>query len=368
MRRRGFLTAAVAATALSKTGLKGAQATARDDYTMKLGQGLSGDLLSKPETLMFLRQLGVTHIVAHSGLTGGIIPGTDFWELDDLVRLRKYINSYGMELASMESFPSSHNYKILLGQPGREVQIENIKKTIRNMGKAGIPVMGYHFSLAKVWGSVTGTGRGGARVRRFDYDLVRNGPLMTVSELMGTKPEAGPLEVIQPVSQEEMWDRLAYFLKNVVPVAEEARVRLAAHPDDPPVPTLRGTGRLITSHAALQRLLDVVPSYYSGLNFCQGTVAEIGEDIYKAIRRFGEQKKICYVHFRNIKGHPPNNFDEAFVDEGDVDMVKAMRIYKELKFDGVMMPDHTNTVTCPAPWYAGFAFALGYMKALMQAA
>jgi mannonate dehydratase len=178
---------------------------------------------------------------------------------------------------------------------------------------------------------------------------------------------AAPVGTIEPVDAEEIWRRLAYFLTELVPVAEEAGVRLAMHPDDPPLPSLRGTARLIHRPEHYQRLLDIVPSHANALEFCQGTIAEMtGEmDVYEAIDRYAGQGKIAYVHFRNVKGKVPN-YHEVFVDEGDVDMVRALRIYRRHGYDGVLIPDHTPRMACDAPWHAGMAFALGYMRAAIR--
>jgi len=150
-------------------------------------------------------------------------------------------------------------------------------------------------------------------------------------------------------------------------VAEEAGVRLAAHPDDPPLQTLRGQPRLVYKPELYQRLLDIYPSYYNALEFCQGTISEMrGEmDVYEAIERYSRQGNIAYVHFRNVKGKVPN-YHEVFIDEGDVDMIKALRLYHKNGFDGLMIPDHTPEVSCAAPWHAGIAYALGYMKAAIR--
>ena len=143
---------------------------------------------------------------------------------------------------------------------------------------------------------------------------------------------------------------------------------LAAHQDDPPVETLFGTGRLLTSHDAMQRLIDLVPSPNNGLEFCQGTVAEMGPDkATEAITRFASQDKIFYVHFRNVKGSVPK-FDEVFIDEGDVNMIAALKAYRDAGYDGVITPDHTPRVIGDTTYgHRGRAFALGYIRAAMQA-
>jgi len=151
-----------------------------------------------------------------------------------------------------------------------------------------------------------------------------------------------------------IWERFGRFLKELVPVAEEAGVRLAMHPADPPLPTLRGTYRMVHKPEQYQRLLDLVPSRSNAAEFCQGTVAEMdGEmDVYEAIETYTAQGKVP-------------NYYETFIDDGDVDMVRALRLYHENGFDGVLIPDHTPQMACDAPWHAGMAYALGWMRAVI---
>lgn len=317
---------------------------------MKLALGFKLSELTD-ENLAYALQLGVTHAIVEGPRLGdrGVL------EFLDLLRLRKRIESCGLEVAGIENLPVDHWDKILHGTPGRDEQIEKICETLENMGRAGFPILGYYFSIAGVWGHWrsydSGGGRGGAGVKSFDYDLVKDAPSVPTG----------------PVSVEEMWSRLLYFLERVIPVAERSGVKLAAHPDDPPAEELRGAARILTSHEAMKRLVEAIPSPSNGLEFCQGTIAEMGPDrAIEAIRTFGGQKKIFYVHFRNVRGRFPK-FDEVFIDEGDVDMFEAMRAYREVGFDGVMTPDHTPRVVGDTPFrHRGMACALGYMKALAQ--
>lgn len=333
---------------------------------MYIGLGVYPKLLTAAG-LSFARQIGATHIVAWMPLPAG----NGVWEYADLVRLRRYVESFGLRLAALENLPPSHWDKVLLGKSGRDQQIENIKATIRNMGKAGIGCLGYCFSIVGVWGhwrtGKSGGGRGNAGLKSFDYALVKDAPVLERGAVWGGHRWKDPVakQVIGRVSLDEMRQRAVYFLERVVPVAEESGVRLAAHPDDPPVPTLRGVARLLTTPEALDWITRVVPSHFNGLEFCQGTVAEMGANVPEVIRRFGSQKKICYVHFRNVRGAVPR-FDEVFLDEGDTDMRAAIQAYHDVGFDGVLIPDHTPTLTCPGPWHAGMAYAVGYMRALIQ--
>lgn len=341
---------------------------------MKLGLGLYPRLLT-PENFRFARQMGATHVVAHlpdwsrSGhrkATVGPDGRPPLWSYEELRDLRAAINAAGLELAAIENFEPVHWHDVLLDGPRKAEQIEGLKTIIRNMGRAGIPIMGYNFSIAGVWGRTPGNwARGGARTVGYveaeapEQTPIPNGTVWnTVYD-----PDAPPGD-IGTVTSSQLWSRLEHFLKELVPVAEEAGVRLAAHPDDPPLPALRGTARLVYKPELYQRLLDIVPSHCNALEFCQGTIAEMqGEmDVYEAIDRYAGQGKIAYVHFRNVRGKVPN-YHEVFVDEGDVDMIRALRIYHKHGFDGVMIPDHTPSVECAAPWHAGMAYALGYLRA-----
>jgi mannonate dehydratase len=334
---------------------------------MKLGLGLYDGMLTE-DNLRFARQMGVTHIVAHTPAEG-MLPSTTegFWSYEDLRRMREHVEHYGLKLEAIENFLPRHWDQVLLAGPGRDAQMENLKKTIRNMGKAGIPIMGYYFGLAGVWGRVQGPfARGEAVSVGYIEDQAPEQTPIPHGEVWGTRVrEDAPPGDIGTVTHEEMWERVTYFLENLVPVAEEAGVRLAAHPDDPPLPVLRQTARLITHPDHYRRLLDIVPSKANGIEFCQGTITEMpGADVYDAIRRYASEGKIGYVHFRNVRGKAPN-YREVFLDEGDVDMIRALKVYQEAGYDGVFIPDHTPRTSCAAPWHAGMAYALGYMRAAM---
>ncbi|MCC6627216.1 MAG: mannonate dehydratase [Chloroflexi bacterium] len=341
---------------------------------MKLGLGLYPHLLT-PENVRFARQVGATHIVAHlpdwttSGKRGVPLDAagrSPLWTEAELRGLRAMINAEGMELAAIENFEPHHWHDILLDGPRKAEQMDGLKTIIRTMGRAGIPIMGYNFSIAGVWGRTRGPwARGGAESVGYvaaeapPQDPIPNGTVWN----MVYDPNA-PAGTIGTVTPEQLWSRLEYFLTELVPVAEEAGVRLAAHPDDPPLPSLRGAARLVYKPELYQRLLDIVPSPANALEFCQGTIAEMqGEmDVYEAIDRYAGQGRIAYVHFRNVQGKVPN-YREVFLDEGDVDMIRALRLYARHGYDGVLIPDHTPRTECAAPWHAGMAWALGYLRA-----
>ncbi|NDE07465.1 MAG: D-mannonate dehydratase, partial [Chloroflexi bacterium] len=300
--------------------------------SMKLGLGLYPHILTD-ENFRFARQAGATHIVAHlpgySKTASRPVPADEPWSLEELKALRGSINSAGLELAAIENFEPHHWSDVLLDGPRKVEQMAGLKTIIRNMGQAGIPVMGYNFSFAGVYGRATGPwARGGAKSVGYLEELAPPDdeiPLGTIWNMV-VDPDA-PAGTIGQISQEQLWSRFKWFLDELVPVAEEAGVRLALHPDDPPLEQLRGTARLVWKPELYRKVFDLHPSHANAAEFCQGTISEmVGEmDVYEAIETYTAAKKIAYVHFRNVKGKVPNYY-EMFVDDGDVDMIQALRL------------------------------------------
>ena len=357
MDRREFLTiAAAGAAALTARADEPPKADAPTKGRMKVGhQGHSSDA-----DLKVLAALGVQHIC--SALPSRKLD--EAWSVDGLSKLRERIEKAGVGL-DMVPLPMSsslvtgaENPNIVLGKsPERDREIDAICQMVRNAGKVGIPAVKYNFTLLGVLRTGAVPGRGGARYSSFDFDKLKDAP---------------PLDGA-PATDEEMWDRITYFLKRVVPVAEESKVRLCCHPHDPALPpgkSYRGVHRVLGSVEGLKRFVETVPSPYHGLNFCQGTVAEMLDDpskeIYDVIRQFGKAGKIFNVHFRNIHGGR-GKFNETFPDAGDVDMLRALRVYKEVGYDGMIMPDHAPGIEGDAGGALAFAFAFGYIRGLIQA-
>lgn len=349
---------------------------------MKLGLGLYRHMLNR-QHYDFARQCGCTHLVVHlvdyfnqgnqenkndqpigDGSGWGFAGDPEkIWTVEELVQLKKEINEAGLELEAIENFDPAHWHDILLDGPQKEAQIEKLKQIIRNVGEAGIPVFGYNFSLAGVSSRITGNfARGGARsvgMEGVDQRPIPNGMVWNM-----VYDNNAPAGFIPEITHEQLWERLTWFLNELVPVAEQAGVKLAAHPDDPPMPFVRNTPRLVYQPQLYQKLLDIKPSGSNMLEFCLGSIAEMTEgDVYEATEQYASD--IAYVHFRNVKGKVPH-YKEVFVDEGDIDLIRILRILKEKKFDGVLIPDHTPQMSCDAPWYAGMAYTLGYMKAAMS--
>jgi mannonate dehydratase len=351
---------------------------------MKLGLGLYRHMLA-PENYRFARQCGCTHVVAHyvdyfnQGLdnerenqpTGGprgwgLAGDADrIWTYEELQALKQQINAEGLELAAIENFDPAHWYDVLLDGPRKQEQLQKLKTIIRNVGRADIPVFGYNFSIAGVAGRTKGPfARGGAVSVAMDgVDPTPIPKGMVWNMVYDSHPAEGNLSTF---TREQLWQRLKDFLEALLPVAEEAGVTLAAHPDDPPVEMLRGQPRLVYQPQLYQRLLDLKPSRRNALEFCVGSLAEMTEgDIYQVVDRYSRQGKLAYVHLRNVRGKAPH-YRETFIDEGDVDMMRVLGILKRNGFDGVIIPDHTPQMDCKAPWHAGMAYALGYIRALLQ--
>ena len=351
---------------------------------MKLGFGLYRHQLNA-DHFRFARQCGATHLVVHfvdyfrssrsnrpddqpigDDAGWGLAGDPDkLWSFEELSALKAEAASHGLQIEAIENFDPAHWHDVLLDGPKKAQQLENLKTIIRTVGRAGIPIIGYNFSLAGVAGRVKGSwGRGGAEVVAMDgaYDKpIPNG--MVWNLVYDRNAPAGNLASVTPA---ELWRRHGEFLDALVPVAEAAGVTLAAHPDDPPTPTVRGQPRLVNHPQLYQRLIDRRPSPRNALEFCLGTLAEMTDgNIYDVVESYSRQGKLAYVHFRNVRGKAPH-YRETFVDEGDIDMLRVLRILKQNGFDGVLIPDHAPQMTCGAPWHAGMAYACGWMKAALQ--
>ncbi len=352
---------------------------------MKLGFGLYKHMLNDAH-YRFAKQCGATHLVVHMvdyfghekndkrnanqpigekegwGKAGN---PNEIWSLDELLGIKKEINSHGLEWEAIENFDPAHWHDILLDGPKKEEQISNVKQLIQNVGAAGIPIFGYNFSLAGVAARVEGEFARGSAVSvgmdGGDDTPIPNGMVWNM-----VYDENAPEGNMPRIDHGELWKRLQYFLDEILPVAEEAGVKMAAHPDDPPMPYVRNTPRLVYQPDMYQKLIDLNPSPANNLEFCLGSIAEMTEgDVYDATDNYSKQGRIGYIHFRNIVGKVPN-YKEVFVDEGDIDMFKILQVLKQNNFEGVLIPDHTPQMTCDAPWYTGMAHAMGYMKAAIN--
>jgi mannonate dehydratase len=249
--------------------------------------------------------------------------------------------------------------RVRLGLDGREEEAGWFCDLLRAMGRLGIGVLCWNFMAGMGWTrtSVAVPARGGALVSEFDHAYTRDAP---------------PLEAVGAVPAERLWDNLAWFLERVVPVAEAAGVRMALHPDDPPLSPMRGVARIQTTLDELERAVDLVPSPAHGLTLCQGNVALMTDDVPGAIRRFGARGKIHFAHVRDVRG-TPQRFVETFHDEGPTDMLACLRAYREVGADVPMRVDHVATLAGDvndAPGYStlGVLFAVGYLTGMREAA
>jgi len=302
------------------------------------------------------RQMGVTGVVSPSSPWMLNMRDVPPWTLEALTAVRDAYAARGLVWRVLEGTPPLDKAK--LGIAGRDEEIENFITLIRNLPRVGVNIICYNWMPVISWARTDfeRKGRGDALVTAFDYETIKDLPLTEYGE----------------ITHDTMWRNLEYFLKAVVPEADKSGVKLALHPDDPPVPSIRGIARIMTSADAFRKLIDLVPGPSNGLTLCQGTFATMGEDIPSVIKYFGKRDKIFFVHFRDIRGDKWN-FEETFHDEGKTDMYLAMQTYFDVGFKGPMRPDHVPTVAGDNNDHPGYSeygtlFAIGYIKGLLEAA
>lgn len=317
----------------------------KNKVTSKIKLSMLIDPEPSLEQLLFARQLGLSHVYT--------------WveehqrDYDFLLNLRQKVEDAGLTLYNVGNYHVAKSDKIHLALPGRDEKIEQFQTFIRNLGRAGIHTTTFTWEPSQVWSSEPGESRG-AIARRVDLEEMKRRPLTH-----GRK-----------FTREEIWENFEYFIKRILPVAEESGVRLALHPNDPPAPSLGGIPCLIYRFEDYKRAFEIANSPYLGMEFCTGCWLEGGEmfgDMLAAIRYFHQQGKIFIVHFRNVTSTLPY-FVETFLDNGYMDMYQAMKIFCEIGYDGTMILDHTPQF---APGFAqggGTAYAIGYMRALIERA
>jgi mannonate dehydratase len=302
-----------------------------------------------------LAQLGVRNICADPrGNPHG-------WTLDGLLRHREKVESFGLALDMVQlplsARPIEEQYSpdILSAGPDRDLQIESICRLIENLARAGIPAAKYNMNLIGIPRTAREAGRGGSSKSSFRWDKVDQ--------------DAAP-GMVGVLDEDENWERIDYFLERVIPVAEANRIRLACHPHDPYTPPgFRGVTRVLGTVEGLKKFVSMRESPYHGLNFCQGSVGEMLGDprgeIGEMIRWFGSRGKIFNVHFRNIRG-ARLSFMETFPDEGDMDMWESLKVYAEVGYQYMVMPDHVPMIAGANPNGVAFSFCYGYIRALLQ--
>src|ERR687885_214169 len=265
--------------------------------------------VATPEYLRFAAQFGATDVLLNTPL----LPGAERWELVDLVKLRLSVEQWGLKLSAIENVPPYFYDQIMLGGPRRDEQIDNMIHTVRNIARAGIPIFGYNWMPSHVWRTPPRAIRGGALATAYDDRLGQQYP-----------PTHGRV-----YTEDELWSNLEYWIKIITPIAEAEGIRLGIHPCDPPVPVLGGVPQILRSFAAYKRLIEIYPSDCNAIEFCQGTMAEMADE---------------------------------------VDMHKAMEIYYDVGFDGFFIDDHVPQTFQDTTWgHRGRAFANGYIQALIEA-
>jgi mannonate dehydratase len=369
MDRRSFFTKsgigvlAVAATAGATSACAAAPAARQipsHPIRMKLGcqSGPSTD-----EHFAYFARYGVNNICA--ARMGAREANLDpVISVQELSQLKEMAEKHGLSLDMIAApfLESSHidrerRPSIMLGdRDQRDRDIDAIIQTMRNCAEVGIPAMKYNMSILGVLRTERSQGRGDSSYSTWKLD-----------EAVPTTP----LTRAGVVNADAFWERITYFLDRVAPVAAELKVKIACHPHDPGVPPegYQGVDRVLGTVEGLKRFVSIQDNAYHGLNFCQGTVSEMlanpGEEIFDVIRWFGERKKLFNVHFRNIRGRR-DDFSETFPDEGDIDFVRALRVYHEVDYDGMLMPDHVPTATNDPRGLQSFAFAYGHTRGLLQ--
>jgi mannonate dehydratase len=346
------------------------------------GAGLKLGCQSGPSSdkhFAFFARYGVRNICASPAIAD---PDRVYATVAELSALQEMAARHGLSVDMTDSVllnstlidVEKHPAIMLAQSPQRDRDIEGFQTLIRNCAQVGIPAIKYNMSILGVLRNTRGPGRGDAEYLGWDASRV---------------PANLPLTRAGVVDADASWERITYFLERVVPVANEYKVRIACHPQDPGVPPAgyRGVNRVLGTVDGLKRFVSTHESPYHGLNFCQGTLCENlprpGEEIFDVIRYFGERKKIFNVHFRNIKGRR-DRFTEVFPDDGDIDMLRAVRTYQEVGYEGMLMPDHVPLVAGSGTEAAyaynlggnsaagdghleSFAFAYGYLRGLIQA-
>jgi mannonate dehydratase len=361
MNRRQFVTSSAATAGLSQLSRPAAvSAETPKRALMKLGDQSAP---TNETHLKYLARYGVEAICGYPDIAQGRLYAT----VDELNRMRDLAekNKIKVDCVAPPFLSSSHvdrerHPAIMLAQsPERDRDIEALQTFIRNCAAAGIPAIKYNMSLLGV-------------LRLPQRTPGRGDEMLSTWRLKDAHPDP-PLTRAGHVNADQAWERITYFLERVIPVAEEYKVQMACHPHDPGVPPegYQGVVRVLGTVDGLKKFISIKESPYHGLNFCQGTVSEMlqdpGAEIYDVIRYFGSRKKIVNVHFRNIRGHR-DDFVEVLPDEGDVDFVRAVQVYAEVGYTGMLMPDHVPQAPGDPQGLQSFAFCYGYIRGLIQSA
>lgn len=328
------------------------------------------------ERLRFAKQIGVNGLQ----MNNPSLPGDHRWEEQDVRALVDKVEGAGLKFEAIENVPTHFYHKAMMGLEGRDEQIENYQATIRAVARGGVPVLGMHFMPNSVWTTDrNGQTRGGATARQFDMSIVEAhiDDLETLRKFMPTTlgrassmplfGKDGPF-----ISEDQMWSNYEYFMKAVLPVAEEEGLKLALHPDDPPVPMLGGVARLFYKPDNFKKAYELVgqsPSWT--LDLCLGCCSEMvggKENVKEMIEYFAPKQAISYIHFRDVQGTVPN-FTECFIGDGNFDPAEVMILLAENGFDGFLLDDHVPKMDGDSDWnHRGRSHAIGYLQGLINMA
>lgn len=306
-----------------------------------------------PEEVKFCKQLGLEYVqikVSEVGVTA-----------DDYRRIREKVESHGLKLYTIINTNFMKMEEVTLGLPGRDEKIEAFKQNLRNLAAAGINYFQYDHSPLGTWRAESGEYREGVETRLYDESK----PMVPVKGRKMNRPD--PDRVF---TEKEIWDNFIYFIKQVVPVAEEVKVRIGIHPNDPPGVTMGNVPRCIfSSFEGYKRALEIADSDYVGMCLCTGCWLQggssMGKDVIETIRYFGSRNKLFLVHFRNVSGTVPK-FAETFLDDGYMDMSKVMQALVDVEYDGGLHGDHWPEMV--GGENVGTAYTVAYIKALMNSA
>lgn len=302
------------------------------------------------DMLTYIEQLGAQDFLMNTAS----FPGEHQWEYEDLLAARKKADAHGLRLMALENVPRHFYEDVMIAGPKRDEQIEHMQNTIRNMGRAGIPILGINWMPSGVWSTEPRTmRRGGASARRFELsahpaDQLTHGRVLT---------------------DDEMWDNFVYYMERILPVGEEYGVTFAVHPDDPPVPTLGGVARIFHNFEGFKRMTDTFDSPNLGLNFCIGCWSEMGgrENVLRGIRYFAPRGKLIFIHYRDVEG-TADSFSECFINEGNIaNKFEIMLALKENGFNSFIIDDHVPQMIDDTRWgHRGRAYATGYLQAMID--
>jgi mannonate dehydratase len=298
-------------------------------------------------------QMGICHAIVSAKIERTGLPPP--WEIGALRQLQENFTSAGLSIYGLEGDQFDMS-RINLGLDGRDEDIEHFCKMLCNMGEPGIPLLCYNFMAQIGWyrSKADVIGRGGALVSRFDLKSMPKGNT-----------------AVGNITSGQLWENFAYFIQHVMPIAEKAKVHMALHPDDPPIPSIQGVGRIFVTPEAFDHAYALAPSPSNGVAFCRANFKLMGADLPRWIRHFGTRNRLFFLHLREVRG-TAESFQEVFHDEAAAALMETLRECHDAGFDGPLRCDHVPTLAGEANDQLGYGtlgrlFANGYVIGLMDA-